>query len=175
MVKIRIYKLLVLILITLITLIFLKTSITFKHLVYKYVYTENLSFASINKWYTSKFGNPLPFSYLLEENMPVFNEKLIYNGIEKYKDGVILDVSHDYMIPALDNGIVIFVGEKEGYGNTIIVQQENGIDVWYSNVCEANVKLYDYIKSGELIGNANDLLYLVFIKNGEVVNYEDYI
>jgi len=79
------------------------------------------------------------------------------------------------LIPALDDGIVIFVGEKEGYGKTVIVQQESGIDVWYSNIKEINVKVYDYIKKGELIGSVDNNLYLVFIKNGEVIDYKKYI
>ena len=42
------------------------------------------------------------------------------------------------------NGIVIFIGEKEGYGNTVVVEQVDGIDVYYSNVSVSNIKLYDY-------------------------------
>ena len=75
----------------------------------------------------------------------------------------------------MDSGIVIFIGDKEGYGKTVIVQQENGVDVWYSNLEEINVKLYDYIKKGNLIGMVNQNLYLVFIKNGDVIDYKEYI
>lgn len=175
MIKKYVFKFLGLILLTLIVLISLKSNQQFRNLVYKYVYTNNISFASINNWYNSKFGSPLPFSDFFEESIPVFNEKLKYQEINKYKDGVALTVDYEYLIPSLDNGIVIFVGEKEGYGNTVIVQQENGVDVWYSNISEVNVNLYDYIQKGSLIGNVNEKLYLVFIKNGEVVNYEEYI
>ena len=175
MIKKYVFKFLGLILLTLIVLISLKSNQQFRNLVYKYVYTNNISFASINNWYNSKFGSPLPFSDFFEESIPVFNEKLKYQEINKYKDGVALTVDYEYLIPSLDNGIVIFVGEKEEYGNTVIVQQENGVDVWYSNISEVNVKLYDYIQKGSLIGNVNEKLYLVFIKNGEVVNYEEYI
>lgn len=175
MIKRYIFKFLGLVVLTLIVLISLKSNQQFRELVYKYVYTDNISFASINNWYNSKFGSPLPFSDFLEESIPVFNEELKYKEANKYKEGVALTVDYEYLIPSIDNGIIIFVGEKEGYGNTVIVQQENGVDVWYSNISEVNVKLYDYIKKGSLIGNVNEKLYLVFIKNGEVVNYEEYI
>ena len=170
-------KIMVLTIITLITLIILKGNVNLKSEFYKYVYKDNIKFATINKWYTSKFGSPLPFSNILSshETIPVFDEKLSYSEASKYRDGVSLSVDYQYLIPSLDNGIVIFVGNKDGYGKTVIVQQENGVDVWYSNLEEINVKLYDYIKKGNLIEMADQKLYLVFIKNGEVMDYKKYI
>lgn len=168
-------KFIILIILTIATIFILKFNSEFKISFYKYVYEENISFAKINNWYKSKFGSNLPFSDYFDETLPVFNEKLSYSEANKYKDGVSLSVGYDYLVPALDSGIVIFIGEKEGYGNTVIVQQENGIDVWYSNLKEVNLKLYDYIKDGSLIGNVDENLYLVFIKDGEVVDYQEYI
>lgn len=167
-------KFLILIILTILSIILLKND-QFKINFYKYVYQDNISFAKINKWYENKFGSALPFSKYFEEVMPAFNEKLNYTEKNKYKDGVSLVVEEDYLVPAIDSGIVIFIGEKEGYGNTIIIQQENGIDVWYSNLKEINLKLYDYIKEGNLIGVSNNNLYLVFTKDGEVVDYQEYI
>lgn len=171
------YKITFLIVITLVLLIALKSNENFRNTFYNYIYKSNISFASINGWYKSRFGSPLPFSDFFNDNetIPVFNEKLEYKEVNKYKDGVALNVEYQYLIPSLDSGIVIFVGEKEEYGKTVIVQQENGVDVWYSNINEINVKLYDYIKKGSLIGSVDEKLYLVFIKNGDIVNYEDYI
>lgn len=168
-------KFIILIILTIATIFILKFNSEFKISFYKYVYEDNISFAKINNWYKSKFGSNLPFSDYFDETLPVFNEKLSYSEANKYKDGVSLSVGYDYLVPALDSGIVIFIGEKEGYGNTVIVQQENGIDVWYSNLKEINLKLYDYIKDRSLIGNVDETLYLVFIKDGEVVDYQEYI
>lgn len=173
--KITAVRFLVLVILTIIILIVLKVNSNFKTNFYKHVYEKNLSFSQINNWYKSQFGSPLPFSDYFDDSVPVFNETLKYTSTSKYKDGVSLEVGYDYLIPSLDNGIVIFVGEKEGYGNTVIVQQENGVDVWYSNIKENNVKLYDYIKRGSLIGMVDERLYLVFIKNGEVLDYKEYI
>lgn len=167
-------KFLLLVVLTILSIILLRND-QFKINFYKYVYEYNISFAQINKWYENKFGSALPFSKYFEEVTPVFNEKLSYKEKNKYKDGVALLVEDNYLVPAIDSGIVIFIGEKEGYGNTIIIQQENGIDVWYSNLKEINIKLYDYIKEGNLIGVSNSNLYLVFTKDGEVVDYQEYI
>lgn len=122
-----------------------------------------------------KFGSSIPFSDYFTETQPVFNENLKYSDASVYFDGVKLTVDHNYLVPSLKNGIVIFVGDKDDYGKTVIIEQENGVDVWYSNLDEVNVKLYDYIDKGSLIGQANDYLYLVFIKGEEILNYQDYI
>ncbi len=168
-------KFLILVILTIAIIICLKNNNIFKTKFYKYVYEDNISFAKINNWYKSKFGSSLPFSNYFEETTPVFNEQLQYSNSSIYKNGVSLTVGYDYLIPALDSGIVIFIGEKEGYGKTVIVQQEDGTDVWYSNLKEINLQLYDYIKEGSLIGVVDNNLYLVFIKDGEVVDYQEYI
>ncbi len=71
----------------------------------------------------------------------------------------------NYLVPALNSGIVVFLGDKEDYGNTVIIQQTDGTDVWYGNVDNASVKMYDYVESGSLIGEVTDeKLYLLFKK-----------
>lgn len=170
-----IIKFLLSLIIMLVLLILIKQNVEFKTKFYQYVYDTNFSFATINNWYESKFGSPLPFKDLINDTQTVFKEKLKYSESSKYKDGVKLEVGSNYLVPSLEKGIVIFIGEKEDYGNTVIVQQQNGIDVWYSNLESISVKLYDYIDSGILIGEANNELYLKFISNGEVIDYKPYI
>ena len=68
------------------------------------------------------------------------------------------------------------IGEKEDYGSTIIVEQTNGIDVFYGNININNINMYDYVKKGSLIGEVKtDKFYLVFFKDGKYLNYKDYI
>ena len=43
----------------------------------------------------------------------------------------------------------------------VIVETVDGIDIWYGNLSNINVKLYDYIDKGSLIGNCNNTLFLV--------------
>lgn len=165
------------IILTLITLITLKSNSKYKATFYQYVYDTHLSFATINATYQKYFGSPLPFQELWENNAePVFNETLIYTEQHKYKDGVELTVGNQYLVPVLESGMVVFIGEKEGYGNTLIVQQMDGIDIWYCNLGTVSVKLYDYVEKGSLLGEtATDKLYLVYKKNGTVLNYEEHI
>lgn len=170
-------KTLVLVCLTLVTLITLKANPKFQKTFYQYVFEENITFAKINKWYESKFGSAIPFSNIIKEKTKtVFNEKLEYKEASKYEDGVKLIVDNNYLIPVIESGIVVFIGDKDNYKNTIIIQQINGIDVWYSNVTSTNLKLYDYVEKGSLIGETiNNELVLIFKKDGKVIDYQEYI
>ena len=84
-------------------------------------------------------------------------------------------MSEKYAVPAIKEGMVVFVGEKEKYGKTIIISGTDGIDIWYSNI-NSNVKLYDYIEKGKIVGEAIDSkIYLLFKKDKQILNYEEYI
>lgn len=169
-------KLLFIIILTLVTMICLKGNTKFKTTFYKYVYDTHFNFAIVNRWYEKTFGSSIPFQDMFQLNtQTVFNEELSYSNVSDYNDGAMLEVSHEYLVPVYESGLVVFIGEKEGYGNTVIVQQINGVDLWYGNV-SANVSMYDYVEKGSLLGNCLDTkLYLMFQKNGEVLDYHEYI
>lgn len=167
-------KLLISIVITLIILIIIKSSSDFKNTFYKQIYSNNISFIKLKEVYNKYIGDFDIFDKVVKTET-VFNEELIYNSSEVYLDGVKLSVSSNYLVPINESGIVVFIGEKENYGNTVIIQRIDGIDEWYGNVENVNVKLYDYVSEGELLGEANDNLYLVYKKDGNVLNYEEYL
>lgn len=148
-----------------------------KDIIEKRVYQDNISFAAINQFYQKYFGNIFPVDSLLKDSTRmVFNEQLAYQKQEKYLDGVKLTVDKEYLVPVLDSGIVVFVGDKEKYGPTIIVQQVNGIDVWYVGVDSSSIKLYDYVEKGDLLGKALDTtICLVYQKAGEFLDYQEYL
>ena len=139
----------------------------------KYIYEDSINFTSFKKIYNKYFGKYLGEK---EETEEVFSEKLAYSKDSLYKDGVKLSVNTGYMVPALESGIVIFEGEKKDYGYTVIIEQINGIDVWYSNIEPKNVKMYDYVKKGDLIGEAKTAnIYILFEENGKFLDYKKYI
>ncbi len=175
-IKIYISKILICAIMFVSLLIVLKMHPEYKESVYKKVYESNFSFASINKLYKEYFGNILPFEGIVPEEVPVFSEKLVYNDISLYKDGAVLNVANSYLVPVLENGIVVFIGEKEEYGRCIIVQQTDGIDVLYGNVTVGDIKIYDYVEKGKLLGEVLDnKLYMVFQSKGKYLDYKDYI
>lgn len=139
-----------------------------------YVLSDNFSFTKITNWYNKYFGDILPIKGVGKNTASVFNEKLVYSEIKNYKNGFALIVEDDYLLSSVSDGIVVFIGEKENYGNTVIVQGEDEIDYWYGNVDNLSVGLYDYIKKGDLIGTTiDDTLYMVFQKDGEYLDYDE--
>ena len=158
----------------LVSLILIKSNKEFKTNFYKQVYGTNFSFSKINNLYNKYIGK-LDIVDKVATTEPVFSEKLEYKKEEKYKDGVSLSVNKNYLVPIQESGIVVFIGGKEDYGNTVIIQRLDGIDQWYGNISNTDLKLYDYVKTGDLLGEADGTLYLVYRKNGKTLNYEDYI
>lgn len=148
-----------------------------KEIIYKNVYQENISFSKINELYKKYFGKVLPFEdVLVDSTQTVFNEEFVYKNSEKYNEGVKLTVDNNYLMPVLDSGIVVFIGNKENYGNTIIIQQVNGIDLWYVNIDTNQVKLYDYLEKGNLLGEClNNDIYLYYQKDGKFIDYNEYL
>ena len=167
-------KVLICFILGIICLIMMKQNNDFKNFIKKYVYKDNISFAYINNLYNKYFGKVLP-SYKTEDVEQVFNEKLEYKNYNKYYDGYSLEVSNNYLVPIIESGIVVFSGEIENYGNVVIIEGIDGVDIWYGNIKNINVKLYDYVNKGDFLGEVeNNKLYLVLEKNKEYINFEEY-
>lgn len=138
------------------------------------IMSENMSFSKIANVYNKYFGSIVPFESIFKDEQPVFNEKMTYDEITNYKDGFELTVKKDYLVPIINSGVVVFMGEKEGLGNTIIVQGIDEVDYWYSNVTNTSCTLYDYVSKGDVLGNANgEKLYLTFKKGSEYLDYDE--
>ena len=169
----KLSKFLLMIILFLVILISLKKDSNLRDKFYDEVYNSNFNFAYINNLYTKFFGEPLPF--LNETTDMVFNEELVYDDISDYMDGAVLTVGNNYLVPVLNDGIVIYVGNKENYGNSVIIEDADGVEILYGNLSNINVSMYDYVKAGSLVGEVNNKLYMVFTKNGENVSYDAYI
>lgn len=174
--KIRNYlsKILISVIFLLVSIIYIKLSDNNKNLYENFFLENSISFTKVNNWYQKYFGSIIPVPNIVEDT-PVFNEDLTYSNKEDYLNGSLITVGNDYMVPTLESGIVVFIGEKEGYNKTIIVQGIDGIDIWYGNIDNTNLNLYDYVKKGDIVGNVNDnSLYLVFMKDNDYISYEEY-
>ena len=169
-------RVLITVIIFLVGMILVKSDNKIKNSILENVYNKNFEFTKLKDIYQKYFGNILSIDQLAVKEQAVFREKLSYKKANTYLDGVKLTVDENYMVPILESGIVIFIGEKEGYGNTVVVEQVDGVDVYYSNISTDGVQLYDYVEKGSLLGEAkNQKLYLVFQKDGKFLNYQDYI
>lgn len=157
-------------------LIFIKQNDKNKNLIEKTVYKSSLSFAKIYSVYEKYLGDVIPFQNTKEESVKMVSDgKLAYSKVVKEDNGYNFTVSKDYALSALKSGIVISMKKTSKYGKMIIIQDKNGLNITYGNLSNVKVKLYSYVKKGELIGTSDKTLYLFFEKNGKYLSYEKYI
>lgn len=145
-----------------------------KNIVINYAFTDSISFTKITNVYNKYLGGLLPIKKEVNTKK-VFNEKLNYSNLSLYYDGINLTVSDGYLVPAIKEGMVVFIGNKENYGNTIIIEDLSGTRIWYGNINTTSLKMYDYIESGSYIGEVSKNLYMVFSKDNKYLNYEEYL
>ena len=138
------------------------------------VYDTNLNFSFFNKVYNKYISKYLPFD-VYEEKI-VMSEGLVYEDKKEYLNGVSLKVGKNFNMYSLCGGIVVYIGEKDKLGSTVIIQGTDGVDYWYSNLDNLSVNLYDYIEKDTLIGSSkSEEIYLTFVKNGDYISYEEFI
>ena len=144
--------------------------------IHKYLLSDSLKFTKINNWYHDKIGNLVPKINNNNTSLVMSSEELKTKEYEKYKDGIKIKVNKSTPISLLNGGIVVFIGNKDDYGNVITIQGNDGIDYYYGNISNTNVNLYDYLEKDTLIGEAHDdYIYLVLKKDGNNLKYEKYL
>ena len=133
------------------------------------LFSEEFNFSNFNKFYNKYVADPIS---KLTDDMMVFKETENKKEVIEYNGGVkIKDENSD--VKVIESGIVVFIGEKDDLGKTVIIQQSNGIDCTYGNLDNINVNLYSYQTKSSVIGTYNDYLYLYFEKDGKRVDYKD--
>ncbi len=157
-------KLFTVIIFTISVIIISNYSETFRNFLIDDVLNKSMDFSKVNN-IISKFTS------IFEHN----NTEMVIkeeNKQEKYKDGIKYYVSNNSSVKLNSSGIVTYIGNKDDYNNTVIVEQSNGYYAWYGNIKES-VKLYDYIESGNIIGTTNgDFYYYVLYKDDKPITNE---
>lgn len=137
-------------------------------------FEQEFQFAAVSKWYEDQFGTPLALFPKPEPNasddvdrsttvhseedyaVPVTGQTQIVETFETNGQGVLVETKRDSVIESVKDGFVIFTGERENLGKTVIVQHHDDSESWYGHLEDIDVALYDYIESGEVIGKAAD-------------------
>ncbi len=167
-------KLLLSIIFLLVSIILINKNNNVKEFYQKNIYTNSWSFTKFNSLYNKYFGS-LVKDYQVPDTSSVFNETLSYSHIEDYLNGSILSVSNNYLVPVIESGIIVYLGDKDALKNTCIVQGVDGVDIWYSNIDISKLTLMDYVNKGEFLSTTlSDKLYLTLERGNEYIKYEDY-
>ena len=167
---------LIVIVLFLILAILSKSSKIYKDTIVTNLYEKNISFTKIKKLYTKYLGGIVPLDKVTPDTTPVFHEQLEYTNASIYYDGVKLEVIDKYLVPIIEEGMIVYIGEKENYGNVVIIEGIDGIDIWYGNMETTAVELYDYVEKSSYLGQTKDNnLYLAYSKDGKFLDYKEYL
>ena len=158
----------------LVLLIVMEYSPKFKDYMHNNILNNNISFGFIGKLYNKYFGEVLPNTN--DNVVKVFNEKLVFNSKEKYQNGYKLNVSNNYLVPVIESGVVVFIGEMDNIGKVITIEGESGSTITYGNIKNTDIKLYEYINKGKYLGEVDgETLYIEIVKDGEYLDIETYL
>lgn len=134
----------------------------------KNVLEENINFGYFNKLYKKFVGGNVK-----DETLIVSNTNLI--NYEEVDDSYKISISKEEGISNYSSGIIVYNGIKDNLGSTVIVQGNDGVDIWYSNMSLNGYSLYDYVSKGEILGNSlSDYYMITIVKDGEKIKYEEY-
>ena len=159
-------KLFTIVIFIMIVIILSNYSSRFKNFIIDDVLNSTMDFSKVNKILnnvTSIFKN---------NKTQNVSSIITTSKTEKYLDGVKYRIGDNEIVYVKDSGIVTYIGKKEGYNNTIIVQQSNGYYAWYGNVKE-EVKLYDYVEKGSIIGTSSHEYYFSLYKDNKKVELNE--
>lgn len=81
----------------------------------------------------------------------------VINGGASYQNpGVVYMVSEGHEVTAVNHGVVIYVGETDLSGVTVVVEHGLGLKSWYKNLSEAVVEVGDTVSRGDLLAYSGE-------------------
>ncbi|MFP7253429.1 M23 family metallopeptidase [Terribacillus goriensis] len=119
--------------------------------------TEEFPFATVNSWYQERFGDPVALSPGGDSTDTVEAQAMPVNGtvvqpFEESKEGILIESSQQSDVVAVDEGIVIFAGNDQDTGKTIILQHADKSKSIYGHLHAIEVNQYQRIGANEKIG-----------------------
>ncbi|QHA92755.1 M23 family metallopeptidase [Bacillus sp. N1-1] len=125
---------------------------------------EEFQFASVKEWYEGNFGNPValfPTSPETNSNSesPVYalpaSGKVLEN-FETTGKGIMVETVLSSGVEAIDAGVVTYAGDKEGIGQTVVLQHTDGSESWYGMLDSIDVSLYDFVQTKDQLGSVSN-------------------
>ena len=140
------------------------------------LFNKSFNFVSVNKFSKKILGRDILYYQDVSNNLQEASlENVNFGSTHKYFNGEKYEVSRSLPIGSFQSGIVIFSGNKDHFNNTLIIQGVDGFNIWYGNLKNINVNLFDYVEKNSLIGEANgDEIYILIEKNNKYYTYEEY-
>lgn len=149
------------------------------------VMTRDFNFSGMSQWYQEVVGtspsilpaflNKLEISKGTSTSWAVPIKGTIVYPFDDKRKGVVVRTTPQSPINAAAEGWVVFAGQKEGLGNTVIIQHGNGRETWYGWLQEISVKEKDWVQKEQPIGKVGEkegqpLVYVALKKEGEFID-----
>lgn len=141
----------------------------------KNIFNKSFNFIKVNTLTKKVLGKEFIYYQKMPNSINVFSEDIGGNISHKFYDGEKYDVSENLPIGVFESGVVIYRGYKENFKNTVIIQGIDNYNIWYGNLKDINVNLYEYVEKNSLIGSADGkVVYILIEKDDKFYTYEDY-
>jgi len=133
------------------------------------VMTRDFNFEGAAAWYEARFGElptVLPTLSTTNKAVPAAagNEtatwKTAWKMVKPFEPTnakMVVNTGMDGQVTVGETGWVTFVGEKPGFGNTVIVRLSKGREIWYGNLEQVQVALHDWLQPGQVVGTARQV------------------
>ncbi|CCF16927.1 MULTISPECIES: M23 family metallopeptidase [Brevibacillus] len=163
------------------------------------VMTRDFNFEGVAVWYEQVTGHsssalPVLFNKKEKESVPANAYQLskwslpkewkIAKEYDTKSAKIVVDLGDKGEVVNMDTGWVTFVGEKPGYGTTVVMQYTNDREIWYGNLEKVNVSVNDWVNKKDTVGVAKPFvdqvvntryLFMAMKQNGRFTNPLDVI
>ncbi|MGA9289623.1 MAG: M23 family metallopeptidase [Anaerobacillus sp.] len=125
---------------------------------------DEFQFATVKDWYEGKFGNPVALfptepvsdsasdapAYALPASGKVLED------FETTGKGIMVETVLSSGVEAIDAGVVTYAGDKEGIGQTVVIQHTDGSESWYGMLESIDVSVYDFVQTKDKLGSVTN-------------------
>lgn len=123
---------------------------------------REFQFAQVSKWYEERFGAPLTF--LNKEDKSTDNQSeyaipasgKVLENFQTNGQGILVETAADAEVEAIDEGRVVFVGDKDQLGKSVVIQHADGSESWYGKLKDISISIYQTVKKGETIAKVSN-------------------
>lgn len=166
------------------------------HLYVQKALTQEWNFSRASAWYEQTFGSLPSFlpafgdhtgetAAVSGKTLKTFNTPVRGTVAAPYTPDhrfVILQTEAGLNVSAMESGRVLFAGNREQTGNTIVIQHAGGLQTTYGQLQQVKWERNDWIQSGETVGtvakdsaSGRGSLYFAVMKDKDYVNPADVV
>jgi stage IV sporulation protein FA len=127
-------------------------------------------------------GNELDEPRRVEDYVVPVSGGTVVSNFGQDRQGIMVGTTTTLPIEVVKEGRVIYVGEKEGLGLTVVIDHGHGEESWYGQIQKHQVQLYEWVQQGDVIGstsvssvNGKGIFYFALRKNANFINPLDVI